>query len=354
LAVKLITDRIETPRPRKRVRDRYRSTRIYYAAGEPPSFLAMWTSRIAIFAVISGVVTAALHRLSLIETPVALTIAYLLIAGAVLSLAMALIAGLDIWVTGRPGAARVLCGFIVSLGILGVPATAWAMSLRHPTLYDVTTDLAEPPEFTEAKDERSHGANPLDYDADRFAAIQRNAYPDLKSLIVPRATDDTYELVLQAVHKLKLKPTLEVPPDDEDDSPGFVELTDHTQILGLVDDIVIRVLDGDDDKSARVDVRSASRYGSTDFGRNAEHVRAILKEVAARFEASVPDPDKEAAAARKAKLKAEKGLGRGSKADRKRPNLSRSNIRREPERKGSRPGSAAGQGRDRPRAQFDE
>lgn len=348
----MVTERIFERRPKRRPRDRYRSTRIYYAVGEPPSFLATWTSRIAIFCAGAAVVTAGLHRLSLLQTPVALTIAYLLVAGAGLALLMAIVAGLDIWMTGRPGAARVFVGAIVALGILAVPAGVWAMSLRYPALYDVTTDLAEPPEFTAAKDERGPETNSLDYNADRFGAIQRQAYPDLKSLIIPRATDETYELVMQAVHKLKMKPTLEAPPDDEDDSPGFIELSEHTQIFGLVDDIVIRVLS--DDNGARVDVRSASRYGPTDFGRNAENVRAILKEVAARFEASVPDPDKEAAAARKAKLKAEKGRGRASKADRKRPNLSRSDIRRAPERKASRPGSAGARGRDRPAGQFDE
>jgi uncharacterized protein (DUF1499 family) len=348
----MVTDRIDERRSRKRPRDRHRSSRIYYAIGQPPSFLAVWTSRIAIFAAAAAVVTAALHRLSLLQTPVALTIAYLLVAGAALSFVMALVAGLDIWVTGRPGAARVFFGAIVSLGILAVPVGVWAMSLRYPALYDVTTDLAEPPEFTEAKDARGPEANPVDYSADRFASLQRETYPDLKSLIVPRTPDETYELVLQAIKKLKLKSTLEVPPEDEDDSPGFVELSDHTQILGLVDDVVVRVLA--EDKNTRVDVRSASRYGSTDFGRNAEHVRAILKEVAARFEASVPDPDKEAAAIKKAKLKAEKDRGRGSKADRKRPNLSRSNIRRAPERKESRPGSAGARGRDKSGAQFDE
>lgn len=348
----MVTDRIDERRPARRPRDRYRSSRIYYAVGQPPSFLAMWTSRIAMFAVAAAVVTAGLHRLSLLQTPVALTIAYLLVAGAGLALLMALIAGLDIWVTGRPGAARVFVGAIVALGILAVPAGVWAMSLRYPALYDITTDLAEPPEFTAAKDERGPETNPIGYDGERFADLQRQNYPDLKSLVVPRTTDETYELVLQAVHKLKFKPTLEAPPDDEDDSPGFVELSEHTQILGLVDDIVIRVLG--DEKTTRVDVRSASRYGPTDFGRNADNVRMILKEVAARFEASIPDPDKEAAAARKAKLKAEKGRGRASKADRKRPNLSRSNIRREPGRKASRQGSAGARGHDRPGAQFDE
>ncbi len=348
----MVTDRIDERRPRKRIRDRRRSTRIYYAGDHPPSFLAKWTSRIAIFAAAAAIVTAGLHRLSLLETPVALTIAYILIAAAGLAFLMAVIAALDIWVTGRQGAARVVCGAVVALGILAVPAAVWAMSLQWPDINDISTDLAEPPEFTVAKDERGPDANPIDYPGDRFAALQRENYPDLKSLVIPRTTEEAYELVMQAVAKLKLKTTLEAPPEDEDDAPGFVELTDHTPILGLADDIIIRVLG--EDKTSRIDVRSASRYGSNDFGRNAEHVRTILKEVAARYEASVPDPDKEAAAARKAKLKAEKGRGPASKANRRRPNLSRSDIRRELERRGSRQGSAGARGRDRPGAQFDE
>ncbi len=348
----MVTDRIDERRPQRRVRDRYRSTRIYYAADQPPSFLAMWTSRIAIFAAAAAVVTASLHRLSLLQTPVALTIAYILVGGAALALVMALIAGLDIWVTGRQGAARVFCGAVVALGLLGLPAGVWAMSLRYPEINDVTTDLAEPPEFTEAKDERGPEANPIDYSGDRLAVLQRQYYPDLKSLVIPRTTEEAYELVLQAIAKLKLKTTLEVPPEDEDDAPGFIELSEHTQILGLVDDVIIRVLG--EDKNARVDVRSSSRYRDNVFGRNAEYVRAILKEVAARFEASVPDPDKEAFAAQKARLKAEKARGRASKANRKRPDLSRSDIRRAPEQKGSRQGAAGARGRDRPGAQFDE
>lgn len=348
----MVTDRIDERRPRKRIRDRRRSTRIYYAGDQPPSFLAMWTSRIAVFAAVAAIVTAGLHRLSLLQTPVALTIALLLIAAAALAFLMAFIAALDIWVTGRQGTARVVFGGVVALAILAVPAGVWAMSLRWPEVNDVSTDLVEPPEFTAAKEDRGPGANPVDYQGEHSATLQREHYPDLKSLVIPRSTEEAYEIVMQAVAKLKLKTTLEAPPEDEDAAPGFVELTEQTLVLGLVDDVIIRVLG--EDKNARIDVRSASRYGASDFGRNAEHVRALLKEIAARYEASVPDPDKEAAAARKAKLRAEKGRGPESKANRKRPNLSRSDIRRELERRGSRPGSAGARGRDKPGAQFDE
>src|SRR5438128_1664686 len=111
----MVTDRVEVRRFRKRPRDRYQSTRIYYAADRPPSFLATWTSRLAVFAAVAAVVTAVLHRLHLLPTPVAMTIAEVVIAGSVLAVVMAAVAGLDIWVTGRQGAARVFFGAVVAL-----------------------------------------------------------------------------------------------------------------------------------------------------------------------------------------------------------------------------------------------
>ena len=43
-----------------------------------------------------------------------------------------------------------------------------------------------------------------------------------------------------------------------------------------------------DDEHARIDVRSASRYGRHDLGRNADRVRQILKEIVVRMESVVP------------------------------------------------------------------
>jgi plasmid stability protein len=346
----MVTDQIGERRVKRRPRDR--STRIYYAADRPPSFVAMWTSRLAIFCAGAALVTAVLHRLMVLPTPVAMTMAEAIFAGGALSLLMGVIAGLDIWVTGRQGAARVFCGSLVALVILAVPAVVWATSFNWPAIYDVSTDLAEPPEFTDAKESRSADANSVDYPGDAFAALQRTHYPDLKSLVMPRSTDEAFELVLQALAKLKLKTSLELPPEDEQDEPGFIELSEHSQVLGLVDDIVIRVLG--EDLSARIDVRSASRYGTNDFGRNAEHVREILKEVAARYEASVPDADAAQKDKAKAKLKGPKGRDQASKADRRRPNPARSDIRHGLERKGLRPGSTGSRGPGRPQGQFDE
>jgi hypothetical protein len=351
----MVTDRVGERTTRRRPRDRNRSSRIYYAADRPPSFLATWTSRLSVFAAVATLVTAVLHRLLLLPTPVATTVALMVIAGAMLSLAMAVIAGLDIWVTGRQGAARVFLGAIVALALLAVPMATWVLSFSWPAINDVSTDVADPPDFTQAKEDRAVDANPVDYPGQRFSDLQHQYYPDLKSLVIPRSTEEAYELVLQALAKLKLKTTLELPPEDEEGTPGFIELIDHSLILGLADDVVIRVQG--EDASARIDVRSASRYGSNDFGRNADRVRAILKEIASRYEASQPDARKEArakAAAEKNKLKGPKGRDPASKADRKRRVPSQSDIQRGLERKASPRGSSGAKGSGRPAGQFDE
>jgi hypothetical protein len=350
----MVTETIEENRVSKRPRGRLRSSRIYYAADQPPSFLAVWTSRLAVFAAVALIVTLILHRMLLLPMEVAMTIAVAVFAGAALALVMAAIAGLDIWVTGRKGTARVLCGAVMALGLLAIPAGAWVLSFSFPAISDVSTDLVEPPEFTEAKEERGGGANSIDYPGEHSAELQRRNYPDLKSLTLPRSPEESYELVLQALAKLKMKTSLELPPEENEDTPGFIELSDRSLVLGLADDIVIRVLA--DDKSSRIDVRSASRYGSNDFGRNAEHVRTILKEVAGRFEASVPESLNAAAGKKddKSKLKGPKARGQGSAANRRRPDPSRSGIRHGLERRGSRQGSSGARGPDRSRAQFDE
>ena len=116
----MVSERIDERQKRRRQRGRLRSTRIYYAAGEPPSFLAMWTSRLAVFCAVALAVTLVLHRAKLLPPPVAIILAAAAFGGAALALAMALIAGLDIWVTGRKGAARVLLGCVVALGLLAV------------------------------------------------------------------------------------------------------------------------------------------------------------------------------------------------------------------------------------------
>ncbi len=262
--------------------------RIEYAPDQPPGFLARWISRIAVFSAVLLLVTAFLHRLFGLPTPVALHIAAGVFITAALLIAAAVVAGLDIWMTGRQGAARVVFGSLVALGLLALPAGLFLLSRDYPMLNDVTTDVDSPPEFDALVAERRPGSNPAQYQKDRFAALQAKSYPDVRTLNVPRPAEETFELVLQALGKLRFKIVTEAPPRQESGDPGFIEATDKTLVFGFVDDVAVRIMEDEDGKSSWVDVRSASRYGRSDFGRNAERVRAVLKEIGGRLEASIP------------------------------------------------------------------
>ena len=311
----------------------YATTRAIYAPDQPPSFLARWASRLALFFAAVLPIALFLHRLFGLPTTVALNIAAACFAGAALVLLMALVAGLDIWVTGRQGAARVVVATTIALVLLAIPAALFVASRNWPLLNDVTTDMRDPPDISGSEKVRGPDANPVTYPRDRFATLQQTSYPDIKTLAVPRPAEETFELVLQAISKLKMTTTYDAPPDDEPGSPGVVEIADRTLIFGFTDDVAIRIIG--DETSSRVDVRSASRFGTSDFGRNAERVRAILKEIGGRLEASVPSADA-GAQSKTATKPAAKRLrdGNPASADRRlKPAPSQSGIRRAPARK---------------------
>ena len=58
-----------------------------------------------------------------------------------------------------------------------------------------------------------------------------------------------------------------------------IEATDTTLLFGFKDDVVIRVSAASG--GSRVDVRSLSRVGRSDFGVNANRIRKYFKQLAA-------------------------------------------------------------------------
>ncbi|MGP5231342.1 DUF1499 domain-containing protein [Psychrobacter celer] len=62
-----------------------------------------------------------------------------------------------------------------------------------------------------------------------------------------------------------------------DADTGIVETTDTTPWVGFQDDVVIRVTDAGSKRL--VDIRSKSRIGGSDLGKNAERIRRFIKEL---------------------------------------------------------------------------
>jgi len=251
-----------------------------------PSIFARWTSRIALFSVGVLATGMVLHRLFSLPTSVALNLAAVAFAGAALSLLFAFAASIGIWRTGRPGTSRIVFGTLVSLGLLSWPLVYLPRYERLPKINDITTDPTSPPAFVELAKQRGPSANSAEYPGVAFASAQAAAYPDIKPIKIDRSADEAFELAADAVRRLKMEIVHQEAPDLAAARPGTIEVVDRTLILGFYDDVAIRVV-GNEEHS-RIDVRSASRYGQHDLGRNAERIRQILKEIVVRMESVVP------------------------------------------------------------------
>ena len=65
--------------------------------------------------------------------------------------------------------------------------------------------------------------------------------------------------------------------------------------------------------NARIDVRSQSRFGSFDLGRNADHVRQLLKDFVVRMESVIPAERQKGVAKAKDDVKEEQQRSRRSR-----------------------------------------
>lgn len=259
--------------------------RMIEGAERRPVFAAVWAFRLALFSGALVIVGIALHRLLGLPTPVLLNAIQVGFICSVLAILLALVAMVHIWLSGRTGTGMTLLAILASLALLAWPAL-YLSSLRDlPAINDVTTDLHAPPAMNALAQLRGPGANPVEY-PEAFAEMQAVAYPDLQPFLIPRSGNEAFELVADTVRHLKYRIVSETPPGDDFEKPGVIEAVDRTPIIGFYDDVVIRI--HGDEQSAQIDVRSASRYGEHDFGRNASRIRAFFHEVRTKLDSTVP------------------------------------------------------------------
>lgn len=241
-----------------------------------------WTSRLAVFSLVVLLTAAVLHRLGM-ATPIAFNMVLMAYAGVLAAFLLALAGTALIWRKGVPGTSRVVTSVVISLLMFGAAASVAFLAQQHPLLNDVSTDTQTPPQFTEVAKLRGPASNSTLYPKS-FAARQAKYYADLQPLLIDRPFE---EAVNVAVEVLKRQNYTIV----HEDPSGVIEAVDRSMILGFSDDIAVRVTGNQD--GARIDIRSASRFGLSDFGHNAMRVRLLLKEIVARLEETVPSADGE-------------------------------------------------------------
>lgn len=266
-----------------------------------------WSSRIALFSLGVLITAVFLHRLFGMPTPVAFNLAVGAYIGVALSLLAALVAAINIWRQGTGGTARIVFAVFLDILLLTIPLMVMAVAKDTPQINDVSTDTTTPPQFETVATMRPLGSNPAAYPGAQFAAEQIRSYPDLKPMFVDRSADEAYELAVEAVKRLKMSIVREQAPELERGEAGMIEAVDRTLFMGFYDDVAVRV--GGDDERARIDIRSASRFGRSDLGANAERVRALMREISARVDATMPAADEVRAKRQKEKANVKRGKG---------------------------------------------
>jgi hypothetical protein len=243
---------------------------------EPLARPAVWSRRLAIFALALAGVAIALARFHMAEPPAALTVFGAALAIAVLAALLAASAAVVIWREGFRGAGQAAVGFALAVALLAYPAYLAGLAFALPRITQVSTDLESPPPFllsSRAREARAK-AQPRAPDAETRAA-QRRAYPDLATVSVEMDSSGAYELALGAARDLGWRIVDSEPPNLAGDGVALIEASARSRFFGFVSDIAIRIQPGA--TQTAIDVRSVSRVGAHDFGANAQRVRQFAE-----------------------------------------------------------------------------
>ncbi|MGI9522558.1 MAG: DUF1499 domain-containing protein [Hyphomicrobiaceae bacterium] len=247
---------------------------------------SIWTIRLALFCVALVSVTIVFHRIFGMATPVALNLFALAFIGSAFAILVGLFALVRIWKRGWSGGANAVTGIVISALLLAWPLSYLPTAQRLPMIYDVTTDPGDPPPLIAAARLRPQGANPVAYPGVEFSEKQNATYVDLTPLFVDRPAVETLEIVEQALQRMRMTIVGETSIGELGPGSGQIEAVDRTLVLGFYDDVAVRVtrVSG----GSLVDVRSASRFGRSDLGRNADRIREVKAQIVERLLSTVP------------------------------------------------------------------
>ena len=251
---------------------------------EPNSKLAVWSRRLALFSVAATLIAIIIVRAGLIEVLPGIATLGGALAFAVLAILLALGSFVTIWRLGLGGLGYSVTAIFIGAALLGYPAYLGYKAYTLPPIYDISTDVLDPPAFDAVRRLRSRATNPAQYAGLYAAEQQREAYPDVAPLELSVPAKQAYDHALAMVNKRRwlVLDAREPQPNRRD---GRIEAVARTAIMGFRDDVVIRIRGVDE--SSRVDVRSSSRYGSHDLGSNASRITAFLESLELDIDAAL-------------------------------------------------------------------
>lgn len=243
---------------------------------EPVSRVAIWARRLAFFAIAVMLLAVVVIRSGFFEILPALATLGASLALAAAAMVVAMLAFAVVWHYGNPGFGPAITAFFIGGALLAYPAYLGVRAYQLPKIADITTDVIDPPRFEAVARLRPRDANPVAYAGLTAAEEQRAAYPDIEPLIVAATPQEAYDAAMDVISKRKWR-IVDARAPQTGRREGRIEAVSRSLIFGFRDDIVVRIREAPD--GARVDIRSASRYGRSDFGANAARIRTLTEAI---------------------------------------------------------------------------
>lgn len=164
-----------------------------------------------------------------------------------------------------------IMALLLSTIAIAIPLSMLNKGKSVPPIHDISTDLVNPPEFVAIAPLRADAPNPVEYAGVEVATQQRAAYPELQTLNYPQSKSELVEATKQVIDNLGWQLV------NIDADQGIVEATDRTMWFGFKDDVIVRITDNGSKRL--VDIRSKSRVGGSDLGKNAERIHGFIEEL---------------------------------------------------------------------------
>lgn len=185
---------------------------------------------------------------------------------------------LGFFIKPRKGIFMSVLALAISLSGLGYGGMVKYKAGRLPYIHDITTDTEDVPTFSAAivqartADGQSNSLTYIGktvYGSDQLVSVaQVKAYPNIRSLVRQEPPEVVFEKALRVARLMGWHIVT------EDRDSFLVEASVQSFWFGFKDDVIVRIRARDGGGSI-IDLRSISRVGVSDLGKNAERIRAF-------------------------------------------------------------------------------
>jgi len=235
---------------------------------------AIWSTRIARPVLPLALLAVLFHYIGIISADVFVATLLLATAFAVLAFCLGIVGYVSIWNSGDAGWRESSSGTIIGLFAICAVVAFVLFASQYPNINDVTTSRFASPIWSGAPVEETTLSQPIDLEVYRSATTRQ--YP------IDEQTGE--QMMAQAAAKMGWR-KVGVVNSGAAEANHFYEARSW---LGFVDDITVSRRTTE--RSVIVNLRSRSRYGSSDLGANSRRIEQYLV-VLDELIAILPEPE---------------------------------------------------------------